>query len=1379
MAAARNIFLPINGKNEIEIHESHIYNAIAQLQRYSGLKGSDFYRKASEPGSDWLKRLIKNFLLDDSSREIRYLFTSVFGQLEMERTIFVFELVLEYENEFDDNYSKQPSLTKKGTVESGGLYGLLHGAIEFTLTQSNRLMPRTAGSGNGGAARYSVMVRRLREPMIAARDLVPDQRLPLTNGGWITLLTPTSNKFIYCVPKVLEHILTVQHREKNIHLLKDESIPVPCMIKIIEKLQLDKKMMKRVVVKKMYKNKSRYYLKTIFGNDKVKKDETWTTIIVNVKEDHVWILETLNKRERVHEAETCGLCGREISNFQMNRHLKNCNHKKSLESINLKARDLHYHVPEYTPQMLEEEKANNNTSCHYVMRELLNGNSTVTNCIAGCGKTTRNLSIIREMNLPTFVVGPTGNSVSPYGKLGYTWHMKFKWNALKKGTTIEKLLMNPLYFKSRIEEVFKRNPKVWKEWENKPAYFIIEECSMIKGIEIKFMSFILQTLYDSEEYFGGIPVIICGDAGQMAPIDEENQFYDPFFQCIEIASILHSSGSVNLNYPYRLSMGVSDPFELCDQLNILNKIRLGQLDDRLFTYLNKMDCNEFKEMCKNGEFEKKNGIVIASTSTALYKVYEAIVRNNNGYVKVGRFKIGTLKDSPKSDLYLKIGQRILVTDSWVVPSKYVVNGTPATVVKIEPEKWIKIEIDNGKQFKIKPHNGYMAYHNKGLFMVQPEYLRSFPKAQGDTWHDRPVFFYCQDYDVPLYYKYGSGDIYTALTRPTNLRNITIVCKPETTLRECIKPQYVWCYENVCKVIKNPKSFIPIDVVMGSKGELKLRDTRSITGYVDVTDTRILNRAGHHKDRDCMVAEQIFSNKIVYDIETSSRDECNNGIDILRCISIALIYYDVYGNVSDFKTIIERNGESIEELGDYHIRSDGVIIFSIWDYDNPMFQFAMILRKMMYMVCKLIDFRNNEDKSKKNRSKYQYPEIEKMLYNPLKIIGYNNLGFDDRPLIKEIIMNHDAQYKLEEAIIQAGGSNLKGMSIKYENRLLLGSFDIIQHGAPMSLDKVVKTYIAPIINQSDMFRNMHSRLGKYGIDPDENKLCENWDEKSITEKKNVLSKFLSHHLKSRHYQGLNTKHKIKKQEEDESLKGLHALIQRCFTAARRDDKILSNLHELGKKGTCPLKLTRGKTNDEIRALGIVDLLDIMDDGNGSLNWSVAFYDRDVPKGKELLKEYGEEFMRNYDFKKELLEYNAIDTKLTDLYVRLKDKSNYRFCKEMEEFQFKDSWGGLGTSILDYCTMTSSTMSIFYATLPDDIRYDGGNNMRIYTKFPRMSPQGIERVKCENGGKTLGRNPHRKYNDWRKDGGCYLDAAAMYNHTQVLSQYPYELETFLVE
>lgn len=1372
----RNIFIPINGRNEIEIHESHVDSLFRDLQRYSGLKGSTFYSKASEPNSDWTKRLIKNYLIDDSSRDVRILYENVFGSLNYERTIFVYELKLWHENEYDNNHNLRESITGKGSVESGGLYGLLHGLLEFTLSQSSKRMPRTNGSNNDGSVFYTVSIKRLREPNITMRDLITDQKLWLTNGTCIYLLTP-DNEFNYCVPKILYHILFVQSRTKYKYLIQDRDYSVKDMIKILEKLQNDSKIMKRVIIQKLYKKGKKYFLKNIYGKPQYSKEDNWTTLVVDSKEQHVWILETPKKRPRVMDSITCILCNQKISKQNIKKHMEKCNHKKSIELENLCAKAMMYPVKEFTPETLEYEKSLYTTYLQIIITEILNGNSVFLSCFAGSGKTTLNQKILRDIPGKAFVVGPTGISISCYGDVASTWHSKFKWNHLGKdcGKNYIHLMNNPSLFKSYIEKNFKKNNNEWDDdFKEKPTLIIFEEASMMTGFDIKFISFILKIIYNDERDFGGIPVIFTGDPGQLPPIQDDEEFTDLYFKCSEIANIRYSGVNIALNYPFRLSLGISDPIELCNQANIQLKLRNGQLDPNLFNYLCKEDTNDFLQRCRNGDIERENAVVICMRNSTCYKVYLAITYNN-GYEYVGKFRNGSGID-PRNieNLYIKIGCQLIVTDNWIVNSKEVWNGTICTVVDFKVDEWVRIRLDNGKEFKVRKHNGYGAPYNKGLFMLAPAIVRTSHKSQGETFENK-VYIYTQGYSDPLYSNYKSGQLYTILSRCINMRNIVIICKACTPIQDCIKPSYLWCFEDVCRVIKDPKLFIPIDVICDNH-KIKLRDTKSITGFIDVENVTIRDTKGRHKDCYIMENEKIYSNTIVYDIETISIDQNDNGIEILKTISICAIYYDVYGNPIDFKTVIQRNGGSIDDLGEYDITDTNSMLFHIWMNDDPMLQFMQCIRKLLYLVCDLIVFRNN---TTTKTTRYPYKEIECLLYSPLSLVGFNNLGFDDRPLIKEFIMGHNSKYPLEEGFIHAGGSNLKGFTLRYENCVLLKSFDLFLMGPPSSLEKNLESSVLPFINQPDIFRSIHSILWKYGKDPDGNILSENWNEKTDYEKKTILHQFFNIHVLSRHFQGLNPKLYLKKEYIDLALLKIPGLIERCIAASNRDDLILPKLKEMHKKGTCPLKLINGKSTDEIRNIGIVDLIELMDDGNGNLNWNNIFYERDISKGKELLKEYGEEFMRNYDFKNELLSYNRADTFLTDKLLRTSDMIYYRFSPDSEEYKFKNSWAGMGISILNFSTITSATMSNIYGTIDKNVVYDGGNLKRIYLKFPKLPQDIINGIKGINGGRTMNSRGYFISNDWRQECLIYGDCSGMYCYAQIKSQYPFGAASVFTE
>lgn len=139
---------------------------------------------------------------------------------------------------------------------------------------------------------------------------------------------------------------------------------------------------------------------------------------------------------------------------------------------------------------------------------LLSGESAFLTGGAGTGKTyllNQFISIARQHGKKVAVTATTGLAASHLG--GVTIH---SWSGLGIKTSIS-------------DNFVKWLPKTRKEKIKRADILIIDEISMLHDFRLDMLNFLLKKVKKSEEPFGGIQIVMCGDFFQLPPVSSRNE----------------------------------------------------------------------------------------------------------------------------------------------------------------------------------------------------------------------------------------------------------------------------------------------------------------------------------------------------------------------------------------------------------------------------------------------------------------------------------------------------------------------------------------------------------------------------------------------------------------------------------------------------------------------------------------------------------------------------------------------------------------------------------------------------------------------------------------------------------------------------------------
>ena len=295
---------------------------------------------------------------------------------------------------------------------------------------------------------------------------------------------------------------------------------------------------------------------------------------------------------------------------------------------------------------------------------------------AGTGKTTLIEKVLEENSLKKIVIAPTGVAALNIG-----------------GSTINSAFRIGFDTFPVIQE---SNDPRFKKLLKKLELLIIDEISMVRAPMLDAISETLKLYRNSEEPFGGVHVLACGDLFQLPPVvkDHEVNAIDEKYESVYFFSSnsfkeIKSPSFFELTYSFRQS-------EDENFYSLLNNIRLGEsLEDSI---------NQINHACFNPDFENESSLIITTRKYRAEQINEEMLNFIEGPAtsakseEFGEFNENDLP-APRN-LRIKKGAKVMFikNDSegrWV-------NGTVGKVIdcKDKKRKTIKVEVA-GKTLSVK------------------------------------------------------------------------------------------------------------------------------------------------------------------------------------------------------------------------------------------------------------------------------------------------------------------------------------------------------------------------------------------------------------------------------------------------------------------------------------------------------------------------------------------------------------------------------------------------------------------------------------------------------------------------------------------------------
>jgi hypothetical protein len=388
---------------------------------------------------------------------------------------------------------------------------------------------------------------------------------------------------------------------------------------------------------------------------------------------------------------------------------------------------------------------------------------------AGTGKTTFLKYIKSTTQKSTVVLAPTGVAAINAG--GQTIHSFFKLpfspfvpNDARLGTTTsehgDSIFKTFRYHKDKVD--------AFRSLE----LLIIDEVSMVRVDIIDVIDRILRVFRQKPQLpFGGVQVILIGDAFQLSPIakgDEWailNQFYKtPFF---------FSAIAIQENKPVYIELKKIYRQKEQEFIDLLNRVRTGEVNHNDLKIL---------EDKYDPTFENSNNdhIILATTNASVYATNTSKLQELPQELYTYNAKI--TGDFPQSNmpteqtLELKVGAQIMMIKN--DPDKRFYNGKIGKVAGLAEDS-IQVELKDGDVIGIKRETweNRKFVFNKEKKKIEEEIIGSFEQfpvrlAWAITVHKSQGLTFERVY-ADIGSSFATGQVYVALSRCTSFNGLKL------------------------------------------------------------------------------------------------------------------------------------------------------------------------------------------------------------------------------------------------------------------------------------------------------------------------------------------------------------------------------------------------------------------------------------------------------------------------------------------------------------------------------------------------------------------------------------------------------------------------------
>jgi len=301
-------------------------------------------------------------------------------------------------------------------------------------------------------------------------------------------------------------------------------------------------------------------------------------------------------------------------------------------------------------------------------------------------------------------------------------------------------------------EKFKKQLAIIKDLQT----LIIDEVSMMDNQLLELINNLLKYIKHNSIVFGGIQVILVGDFHQLPPIENDYCFTSPIWNDLGLSSIILTD--------------IIRQKDDDDLKKILEEIRNEKLSESSLEILKSLVITDTKY--KEDEI-KPTRLYPINTNVDKINAYEykKLLKKNDNNEILYKARTNTkeiIKDIDKYDIYLTLNTQIMIIRNISFENK-LVNGTRGIVIEMK-EMSVIIKDNDGRLHEITYYNdmNINGKKNTGIsFMpLKLAYAISIHKAQGASIDNLEI-----DLGEDIFI---SGQLYTALSRSTNIKNLKLI-----------------------------------------------------------------------------------------------------------------------------------------------------------------------------------------------------------------------------------------------------------------------------------------------------------------------------------------------------------------------------------------------------------------------------------------------------------------------------------------------------------------------------------------------------------------------------------------------------------------------------
>jgi ATP-dependent exoDNAse (exonuclease V) alpha subunit len=301
-------------------------------------------------------------------------------------------------------------------------------------------------------------------------------------------------------------------------------------------------------------------------------------------------------------------------------------------------------------------------------------------------------------------------------------------------------------------EKFKKQLAIIKDLQT----LIIDEVSMMDNQLLELINNLLKYIKHNSIVFGGIQVILVGDFHQLPPIENDYCFTSPIWNDLGLSSIILTD--------------IIRQKDDDDLKKILEEIRNEKLSESSLEILKSLVITDTKY--KEDEI-KPTRLYPINTNVDKINAYEykKLLKKNDNNEILYKARTNTkeiIKDIDKYDIYLTLNTQIMIIRNISFENK-LVNGTRGIVIEMK-EMSVIIKDNDGRLHEITYYTDMNINGKKNIgisFMpLKLAYAISIHKSQGASIDNLEI-----DLGEDIFI---SGQLYTALSRSTNIKNLKLI-----------------------------------------------------------------------------------------------------------------------------------------------------------------------------------------------------------------------------------------------------------------------------------------------------------------------------------------------------------------------------------------------------------------------------------------------------------------------------------------------------------------------------------------------------------------------------------------------------------------------------